>query len=550
MITWRRPAKPMTKMRAAIYARFSSDLQNERSCRDQVDYCSAWAERQDITIVDHFTDEAVSGASAVNRFGLAKLLRAARERRFEVVLCEDLDRIARKQADLHRIRDELTFLGIRIMTVADGTITAMHAGLKGLMSEMYLADLAAKTRRGQSARVKAGGLGGGKSYGYDPVPGQSGVHTINEREAATVRRIFADYVDGKTPRQIVAELNAERIPSPRGGRWNSSTINGSRTRQNGILENRLYIGELVWNRQRFIKDPATGKRVSRLNPQSEWLISQVPAMAIVDADLFTAAQSRKAERTHDTQDRSSPVPAKPRHLLSGLLKCGCCGAGYTIIRRSRVGCAGYRERGDCTNNRTVARREIEERVLAAIEHHLADPEALAAYVQQYHQDRKDLAATQRKTRHTKARRVAELTRTINRIIDQICDGTATPILVERLREMEAEKIRLDGELAELDREDAPVALHPGAVEKYRRICSDLQAHLDTMRAGLPAERVLEEARKLIDKVTIHPPADAKKPVELIVHGLLSELLLPVGSVPLGRGALVAGAGFEPATFRL
>src|SRR5690606_15752667 len=117
------------------------------------------------------------------------------------------------------------------------------------------ADLAQKTRRGQSARVKAGGSGGGRSYGYDPMPGRPGEMTINQTEAAIVRRIFAEYAKGSTPREIVAGLNREGIPGPRGGLWNASTLNGSRERRNGILRNRLYVGEIVWNRQRFIKDP-------------------------------------------------------------------------------------------------------------------------------------------------------------------------------------------------------------------------------------------------------------------------------------------------------
>jgi site-specific DNA recombinase len=98
------------------------------------------------------------------------------------------------------------------------------------------------------------------------------------------------------------------------GKWNSSTLNGSRSRANGVLQNRQYIGEIVWNRQRFIKDPATGKRVSRLNPESEWQHSQAPHLAIVDRTVFGLAGARKAERTQ----ASGPVAAKPRHFLSHL----------------------------------------------------------------------------------------------------------------------------------------------------------------------------------------------------------------------------------------
>lgn len=114
--------------RAAIYARFSSDRQNEKSCKDQINLCSAWAERNNCTVVDTFQDQAISGASTINRFGLASLMRAAREKRFDVVIAEALDRLSRDQADLGQLRKELTFLGIGIFTVQDGEVGAIHIG--------------------------------------------------------------------------------------------------------------------------------------------------------------------------------------------------------------------------------------------------------------------------------------------------------------------------------------------------------------------------------------------------------------------------------------
>lgn len=528
-------------IRAAIYARFSSELQNERSCDDQIEYCAVWAKRQDLFIVDTYRDEGVSGASALNRPGLAGMMRGARAKRFDVLICEDLDRLTRKQSDLHRMRDELTFLGIRLMTVSDGTITAMHAGLKGLMSEMFLTELANKTRRGLQARIAAGASGGGKSYGYDSVPGMPGEQRINEREAAIVRRIFAEYVAGKTPRQIAGALNAEGVPSPRGGKWNASTLNGSNARQNGILQNRLYAGELVWNRQRFVKDPSTGRRVSRLNPETEWQRTQVPGLAIVDPQIFNAAGTRKSERSADR----GPVMAKPKHFLSGLIKCGCCGASYTIIGRDRLGCTGRRERGDCTNNRTVTRKHVEERVLTALQNHLADPELMAAYVKTYHQQRHELAANKRAAVAGKERRLADLTRGISRIVDAVVDGTASASLIARLSDMETEQAALQEDLASAAAAQLPIELHPAAAGMYRRIIGDLQEHLNKVRAGDPPEALLEKARCLIDQVVL-TPGENKKPANLTVHGLLARLLTtphPDQSEERSpyRGPVVAGA---------
>jgi hypothetical protein len=80
-----------------------------------------------------------------------------------------------------------------------------------------------------------------------------------------------DYAAGKAPQAIVKQLNKEAVPGPSGTAWGPSTIHGNPDRGTGILNNELYIGKLVWNRLRYIKDPETGKRVSRPNPESEWI---------------------------------------------------------------------------------------------------------------------------------------------------------------------------------------------------------------------------------------------------------------------------------------
>ncbi len=530
--------------RAAVYARFSSDRQNEKSCSDQIALCEAWAEREGLTVTASYEDAAVSGASTVNRFGLASLMRDARARRFDVVLCEALDRLSRDQADLARIKKELAFLDIAIMTVQDGEVGAMHIGLKGLMGELYLADLAQKTRRGQSARVREGAIGGGRSFGYQPGANR-GELAIVEAEAETVRRIFAAYLAGRTGRQIAGDLNAEGVPGPRGGKWNASAIVGSAIRKNGILQNRLYAGEIVWNRQRFIKDPATGKRVSRPNPESEWIIAAAPQLAIIDSATFAAVEARRAER-------SIPHPSyvrKPRHVLSGLLKCGCCGASYTTVNRGRLICAGHRERKDCTNGRSIARKFVEDRVLQSLRQNLDDPEMIAAFLKAYHEERALLASTRRRDSSKLRRGIAELTRGIEQIVDRVIAGTVTPAIEARLPAMEAERQKLQNELDALEQSSEPVTLHPSVANRYARMVEDLHHHLMDERA--PPDELLEQVRALVTRVEIAPGQNAKGPVNITVYGPLAAFnpKTSTASAP-SRGKLVAGTGFEPVTFRL
>lgn len=91
--------------RAVIYARFSTELQNEKSTEDQIALCRAHAARQHLNVVGIYEDKARSGASIFGREGLMRLMDAARERAFDVVLVEALDRLSRDMEDLAGIHN-------------------------------------------------------------------------------------------------------------------------------------------------------------------------------------------------------------------------------------------------------------------------------------------------------------------------------------------------------------------------------------------------------------------------------------------------------------
>jgi len=146
----------------------------------------------------------------------------------------------------------MRFAGVQIITLSEGEVSELHIGLKGTMGALYLKDLADKTRRGLRGRIEDGKSGGGLCYGYDVVhqlnaDGEAirGERRINETEAHLVRRIFTDYLAGKSSRMIAMQLNGEGIPGPQGSEWGPSTIHGNPKRGTGILNNELYIGKLV-----------------------------------------------------------------------------------------------------------------------------------------------------------------------------------------------------------------------------------------------------------------------------------------------------------------
>jgi site-specific DNA recombinase len=132
-------------LKAAIYARYSSDNQRDASIADQLRVCREFAARHGWTIVQEFTDHAISGATLL-RSGFQALMRAALNERFDVVLAEALDRFSRDQEDTAALFKRLTFAGVNIVTLAEGDITHLHLGLKGTMNALFLKDLADKTR--------------------------------------------------------------------------------------------------------------------------------------------------------------------------------------------------------------------------------------------------------------------------------------------------------------------------------------------------------------------------------------------------------------------
>lgn len=537
--------------RAAIYARFSTDLQDERSIEDQVSLCRKYAERESLDVVAVFDDRARSGGSIFGRDGLLALMDKARERSFDVIVVEALDRLSRDMEDLAGIHKRLSFLGVEIRAVHEGVVNTVLVGLRGLVGQLYREDNAHKVRRGQAGRVGKGLNAGGLTYGYEPVAGDPGKRSIVEAEAEIVRRIFREYVDGRTPRDIAHDLNAERITPPRGRAWNASTINGNMLRGNGILNNELYAGRLVWNKVRMVKDPDTGKRISRPNAESDWQATDVPDQAIVSRELFDAAQKRKKARsvTHPNQQR------RPRHILSGLLKCAACGAGMASngkgpSGRIRIRCSAATESGTCPDPKTFYLDTVETAVLNGLTAELRHPKVIAEYVRAYHAERKRLAAEADRKRLRLERRLGELNREIDRLVDAIAKGQGDPaVLGPKSTRLDGERKKVTAELAESAPTTEVVALHPAMLARYEEQLTRLQAALaGGIRDG--DTECAEAIRDLVETVTVFRDSSRAGGVQVEVSGRLTALLGEQAYPNRVRGVwgkMVAEEGLEPPT---
>lgn len=160
------------------------------------------------------------------------------------------------------------------------------------MNALFLKDRAAETHRGILGRVGEGKSGGGLCFGYnvvkqldardDPIRGD---REIDAAEANVVRRIFREFAAGIGPPKGAGTLNEEGILGSNGKLWSDTSIRGHVKCGTGLVNNELCIGRLIWNRLRYIEDSPAGKRVSRLNPKSAWVVKDVPDLRIVDDEL-------------------------------------------------------------------------------------------------------------------------------------------------------------------------------------------------------------------------------------------------------------------------
>lgn len=239
----------LSGLRVAVYARFSSDRQNEASIEEQVARCRRFVEERGGALADDltFADFAVSGAS-LDRPGFEALMRAVDGRRVDAVVTEDVSRISRDVADAAAVFKQLQYLRVPLLGVGDGIDTSsktakMTYTIKSLVDDMYLDGLRDKTRRALEERARAGMATGGLPFGFKSSPRPDGRKDIkvDNDAAAVVRQIFTAYAGGASRPTIASNLNKAGIDPPRSTRrrgpaeWRQSTIRA-------VLFNERYIG--------------------------------------------------------------------------------------------------------------------------------------------------------------------------------------------------------------------------------------------------------------------------------------------------------------------
>jgi site-specific DNA recombinase len=526
-------------LRCAIYARYSSDMQSESSIEDQVRVCRARAEREGWQVGDVYADYALSGASA-SRPRYQQMLADAQAGKLDIVMAEALDRLSRDQEHIAGFHKQMQFRRVRVVTLAEGDISELHVGLTGTMSALFLKGLSQKTHRGLEGRVRAGKSGGGLSYGYrvrrglkpDGTPITGELEIIPE-QSAVLTRVFEAYAAGQSPRAIARMLNAEGVPGPRGGKWTAGLLSGRAARGSGLLRNRLYVGERVWDRQRFVKDPDTGKRIARLNPQENWVTTAVPELAIIDRETWDRVETRLGEARRlvspepNTQVQQGNMGTRlasarrPKWPLAGLVRCGLCEGPMSVSGAGgRLACANHVECGTCSNRRKVLRDKLLARVMVALKERLMAPELVEAFARAYVEEVNAANRDRGARRAGLEARHAKLDRQVRNFLDLIKEGHGSPAMVADLREIERQRAALAEEIAATGVPEAMPMLHPRLPELYRRRVEVLEQALIDPTTAMAATEAL---RGLINAILIHP-GEGRGEISVTLRGDLAAFL--------------------------
>ena len=507
--------------RVALYARYSSHLQNPKSIQDQLAECRRHIRNLGGTVVAEYSDAAISGSTISTRPGIEALLRDCRSNAFTAVCTEALDRISRDTVDTARIHKELDFCQVSLITINEGPIGPIIAAFKGTMNAMFLKDLATKVRRGHMGLIRDGRQITHPPYGYRIANRIEGAHVvrgireIDPEQSPIVRRIYALYLRGESARAIARLLNKDGVPSasPSKG-WTHTTLLGTYA-STGVLNNPLYKGELVYGVTQHLTDPATAKRVYRLRPKETWTVAQVPHLQIIDDWTWNVVQERIHSRSMPRKHLSSvPLLVRGAMPLTPLLRCSHCKGPVRTIARNRWACNTSRARGKCTA-RTFVLRDI-DRVCA---------HQLTSWIRRRKEWNLILQDAQNRALESHTQLEAEISDRnlrMKRLIDAVERGTDTPPMRNRILEIAQEIRTLEAELhgyatGSLLQPDSP-DIRPMLLDHARHLQTAIES--DEPETRLPATIQLAEILDHIDMSAGPSPGKARLRIQPNVISLI------------------------------
>jgi site-specific DNA recombinase len=483
-------------LRAILYAA-KSTKDKRGSIPTQLEDCRAMAAGNGWEIVGEYADEDESGWSGDRGPQLAAAIAHAERLRHDahgvVLVVQHSDRLARGDGRIARHLGELYFwalkAGLEIRSVQDDS-TFTNPLLAFAMGERNAEDSRRKSLAVQAGmrRISQAGRpsGGPRPYGYRY---DNGAFVIVDAEGVIVRRVFAEFVAGRSISAICRGLHRDRVPTLRGGPWRQATVSG-------ILRNPTYVGQVRYDGETF---PG----------QHEPLVGD---------DTWRQAQEMLAARPQKGRGR----PPKGLHLFrGGMLRCEC---GEAMVPRTNGGyqmyyCNGRHSLGrDFCDMPHLRRAEIDQAVYRYFEQVALDVEATRQTIT----NARDCKLAEIRAVHEQAEREARLAdERLARIRRDYTDGRITAEDWHEFRgELRAER---DAARAEADR----LAAQQREVEAWgelRDAEADTLERLSEIRALIAGEvrdasgldAVRAALTRTFDKFVIRRETQ-RVHVELIVH---------------------------------
>jgi len=359
----------MKKIRAAIYARRSTDEHQVESLATQLDNARRFAIAKGFHVEarHEFTDTASRAEFAPKRRpAFAAIREAAIDDQFDVIITRDDSRLGGDMLRVATFAQEMTDADVRIVfystdeeMVLENETSRLLAVMRGFASESERRKIASRTRESAERKARRGLVAGGVVYGYQNVmaPDGSGkIRVIDENQSAIVREVFERYAKGEGLRRICKSLTERGVLSPRAGKrgigaWVPSAVHA-------MLRRPLYIGRLEWGHVH--KTYKSGTRVRTNQHMHELIVVDSPHLRIIADELWSAVQARVNSQKAPEKKGGRPT----MYLLSGVLRCGECNGPLTVINgkhgRNAIKvypCCRRRDRGD-TVCRSTLRREV------------------------------------------------------------------------------------------------------------------------------------------------------------------------------------------------
>ena len=429
---------------ALINARYSTDNQNPDSIEVQVSKCTEWCHNHNVPILGIYADEATSGMKET-RPRYEEMMKQLRMGIGDTVVIYDQSRMFRKMTAWFAFRDELTAMGVNVVSVTQPMIgkdlrdptNFLTEGSMALFNQIWALQSRQKTVEKMRYMALNGQHTGGKpALGYVVKDGRL---EICEEEAAIVRRIFQEYADGKSYQQIIAGLNRDGLKTKRGNAFGSNSLHD-------LLHNEKYIGVLVYGQAPYRED---GTRNTHSKDLTDAIRVEDALPPIVDKELFETVQLRMAQNKRQQGGRP---PTKREYPLRGRVYCAECKSAMTIStshqKYNYYRCTGKKRLHNCEAV-PISADYLEQRVAEAVRAALGNPTETNGLIRILRDQAEKLQSGAVDRLRALLQQEREICRKLENALDAVLNGLCSPTMQTKIQQLEIEKATVQRDLKAL-----------------------------------------------------------------------------------------------------